>query len=96
MRASLSAHDLFRRALGDNLATTVPALRTHGYDPVRLRDDIEIVLNDDDRVARVHQPMQDPNQFLYIGHVQPDGRLIQHVQRVAGCEVQALQTRPCL
>ncbi|GIT15172.1 MAG: hypothetical protein CM1200mP36_09280 [Gammaproteobacteria bacterium] len=50
MRASLSAHDLFRRALGDNLATTVPALRTHVYDPVRLRDDIEIVLNDDDRV----------------------------------------------
>ena len=40
------------------------------------------MFNQDDRVARVDQPMQYVDQLLHIGHVQTDRGLVEDVQRV--------------
>src|SRR3977135_2117367 len=45
--------DLLGRAFGDDLAAGLPALRAEVNDVVRGLDDVEVVLDDDDRVARV-------------------------------------------
>ena len=47
--------DLLRGALGDHPAAAGAALGTHVDDPVRGLDDVEVVLDDDDRVALVDQ-----------------------------------------
>src|SRR5690606_16084300 len=62
----------------------VPALRAHVDDPVRGLDDVQVVLDDDDRVALVHQPVEDPEQLADVVEVQPGGRLVQHVDGPAG------------
>ena len=49
--------DLLRRAAGDELAAAGAALRAEVDDMVRDLDDVEIVLDDEHRVARVHQPL---------------------------------------
>src|SRR5689334_21935097 len=47
--------DVFRRALGDHFAAAVAALRAEIDDPVGRLDDLEIVLDDYDRIALVDQ-----------------------------------------
>src|SRR3954451_6329307 len=51
--------DLLGSALGDDLATARPTLGAHVDDPVRALDDVEVVLDDNDRVALVDQALQD-------------------------------------
>ena len=50
--------------------------------PVGFGDHVEVVLDDDHGIAAVDQPMQHPNQFVDVGHVQADGGLIEHVERL--------------
>ena len=59
-----------------------PAFRPEVDDPVGLGDHVEIVLDDDDRVAGVDQAVQHAHQLLDVGHVQADGRLVEDVERV--------------
>ena len=47
--------DLLGRARGDDLAAALAALGAQVDDPVGARDDVEVVLDDDDRVALVAQ-----------------------------------------
>ncbi len=53
--------DLLRRALGDHQATARAALRPHVHDPVGGLDHVEVVLDDDDRVALVDQVRRGPS-----------------------------------
>src|SRR5579885_2919858 len=76
--------DLLRRAGGDDLAAAVTAFRTEIDDPIRSLDDVKIVLDDDDGVAVVAQPVQHAEQLLDVVEVQAGGRLIENVERVAG------------
>ena len=71
-----------RRALRDDPAAARAAFGTEVDEPVGFGDHVEVVLDDDDRVAGIDQPMQHANQFLDVGHVQTDGRFVEHVQRV--------------
>jgi hypothetical protein len=48
-----------RTALADDAAAIFAALRTKVDDPVAVADDVEIVLDDDDRVAQVGEPVED-------------------------------------
>ena len=66
----------------DDAPAGVAALRAEVYHPVGLGDDVEVVLDHDDRVAGVDQPVQHARQLLDVGHVQADGRLVEHVERV--------------
>ena len=52
------AHDRFGRALGDDMAAMHPGARPHIDDPVGGADRLLVVLDDDDRVAEVAQPLQ--------------------------------------
>ena len=55
--------DLLRRAFGDDGAAAVTAFRPQIDDPIRGFDHVEIVLDDDDGVALVHQSLQYEQQF---------------------------------
>ena len=42
---------------------------------------VGIVLDDQQRVAQIAQPFQNLNQPVRVARMQPDGRLVQHVER---------------
>ena len=46
-------------------------------------DDVEVVLDDEHRVAGVHQALQNLEQLLHVGEVQTGGGLVEDVERVA-------------
>ena len=50
---------------------------------VRDLDDVEIVLDDEHRVARVHQPLQNLDQLVHVRHVQAGRRLVENIERAA-------------
>ena len=78
------AGDLLGRALGDDPAAAVAALGPEVDDPVGGLDDVEVVLDDEDRVAAVDQAMEDLEQLLDVGEVEPGRRLVEDVQGPAG------------
>ena len=65
----LHAGHLLRRARGHDLAAAGPALRPQVDDMVGPLHDVEIVLHDEHRVARVDQSLQDRQQLPHVGHV---------------------------
>ena len=76
--------DRLRRALGDDPPAAVAALRPEVDDPVGGLDDVEVVLDDEDRVAAVDEPVEDLEQLLDVGEVEAGGRLVEDVERPAG------------
>ena len=74
--------DLFGPTFGDDVAASLSSLRAKIDDPVRCLDDIKIVLHHDERVARVHEFVQDGQEFLNVGEVEAGGRLVQNIQQV--------------
>ena len=51
--------DVFGRAGADDFATCLAAARTHVDYVIGVRDEVEVVFDDNDRRALVHQPLQD-------------------------------------
>ena len=76
--------DLLGRALGDDQAAAGAALGAHVDDPVGGLDDVEVVLDDDDGVARVDQPAQHAEQLADVLEVQAGGRLVEDVDGAPG------------
>ncbi len=68
------------RALGDDVAAMDAGARPHIDEPVGGADRLLVVLDDDDRVAEVAQPLQGREQALVVALVQPDRRLVEHVE----------------
>ena len=60
--------------------TGFAAFRTEIDDPIGFRDDVKIVLDDDDRVTGIHQPVEYAHQLGHIRHVQADSWLVEHIQ----------------
>ncbi len=77
-------HDILRRSLRHDAAAGVAAFGAEVDDPIRLGNDIQVVLDHDDGVAGIDQAVQHGHELLDVGHVQTDGRLVQHVQRMHG------------
>ena len=75
--------DLLGRALGDDPAAAVPALGPEVDDPVRRLDHVEVVLDHEDRVAGVDEPVEDLEQLLDVGEVEAGRRLVEQVERLA-------------
>src|SRR5581483_6327264 len=71
---------LLRRALSNNLAALLPAFRTKIDDPIRVSNHVQIVFDDDDRIAEIGQPMQDFEQLANVVEVQSGGRLVQQIE----------------
>ena len=42
------------------------------------------MLDDDDAVPGIHQPVQHANQLVHIGHVQAHRGLVEHIEGVRG------------
>src|ERR1700682_2240937 len=74
------AHDLLRSSDGDDLTALVPTLWAQVDDVIRGLEDVEVVLDDDHRVAGIDEPVQDVEQPLDVGEVQTGGRLVEDVE----------------
>ena len=68
-----------RRALEHDPAAVVAGARAEVDDPVGVRHDRLVVLDDDDRLAGVDEPVEQAEQLLDVGEVQAGGRLVEHV-----------------
>src|SRR5947209_20628561 len=66
-------------ALEDDPAAVVAGAGTEVDDPIGVRHDREVVLDDDDRLAGVHKPIEQAQQLFDIGQVQAGGRLVKDV-----------------
>ena len=65
-----SRGDLFRRAASDDLSALITCFGTQINDPVCAFNDIEVMLDDEDGVARVHETLKDLEQHTDIVEVQ--------------------------
>ena len=70
---------LLGRASGNDAAAAVAAFRPEVDHPVGGLDDIQIVLDDDHRVSRVAQAVEDVQQQADVVEMQAGGGLIQYV-----------------
>src|SRR5665648_242834 len=66
-------------ALEDDPAAVVAGSGTEVDDPVGVRHDRLVVLDDDDRLAGVDETVEQAEQLLDVGEVQAGGRLVQDV-----------------
>ena len=66
-------------ALEDDPAAVVAGAGAEVDDPVGVRHDRLVVLDDDDRLARVDEPVEQAEQLLDVGEVQTGGRLVEDV-----------------
>ena len=64
------------------LAALLAARRSELHHVVGGADRVGVVLDDEHGVAAVAQAMQQPQQSIHVARVQPDRRLVEHVQRV--------------
>ena len=82
--APLLAHDVFRRAGGDDLAAAVAAFGAEVDDPVGGLDHFEIVLDHHHGVAALDQLVQHFQQLRHVVEMQAGGRLVENIERAAG------------
>ena len=84
------------RAVEDDLAAAFARPRPHVDHTVGREHDLRIVLDDDQRVAGVAQPVHHLHHAVHVARMQPDRRFVEHEQRVherraeRGREVDAL------
>ena len=67
----------------DELATILSTVRPEIDDPVCTFDDVEMVLNDHNRVPLKEQGIKGVQEFGHIVHMQSSGGLIEHEERVS-------------
>src|SRR5487761_1636790 len=67
------------RALEDDPAAVVAGAGAEVDDPVGVRHDRLVVLDDDDRLAGVDEPVEQAEQLLDVGEVEAAGRLVEDV-----------------
>ena len=72
--------DLLGRAVGHHRAAAVAALRAHVQDAVGHLDDVEVVLDHQDRVAGVHELLEHLHELANVLEVQARGGLVQDVE----------------
>lgn len=69
--------DLFRRALRDDVTAFIAGFRAEINDPIGAFDDIQIVLDDDDRVPGVYQALENLEQHTNVIEMQTRGRFVE-------------------
>ena len=80
----LGGDHVFRRALDDDAAALIAGFGAEVDDPVGRLDHVEIVLDDDDRVAQIDQAIEHVEQLADVVEVQAGGRLVEDVDGLAG------------
>src|SRR5690606_1724982 len=91
---------ILRRAHRDDLPARVAGAGAQIDDPVRSQHHVDVVLDDDDRVALVDQATENTDQLAHLGAGQTRGRLVEHVDPPPAppgrrdqlpCDLQALR-----
>ena len=78
--------NLFRRSGSYDVSpVNVAALGSKIDDVIGCFDNLEIMLDDDDSIALIYERMKDLEQSPHVFEVQSRGRLIQDIERLAGC-----------
>ena len=75
--------DFFRRTFGHDFSAAGTTFGTEVNDPVRRFDHIQIMFDDEQRVAGVAQLEQHFEQFRHVVKMQAGRRLVQNVERLA-------------
>ena len=76
----LVALDLRGRPFGDDLAAVQARARPHVDEPVGAAHHLLVVLDDDDGVADVAQPLERPDEARVVALVEADRRLVEDVE----------------
>jgi len=77
------ADDFTRRSPVDELPAGAAAFGPEVDDAIRLRDELEIVLDDDDGVAPIDERLETAHELFDVGEVKPRRGLVEQVQRAA-------------
>ena len=80
----LALHQLFRCSGENDLTAVVSAVRPQIDQIVGCFNHIQIVLDEDDRISRVYQRLQDFNQFMNVCRMKPCCRLVQNIDGLSG------------
>ena len=76
--------DGFGRPLGDDPAAAGAPFGAEVDEPVGGLDDVEVVLDDDDRVSLPLEAVEHVQQLADVVEVEPGGRLVEDVEGLAG------------
>ena len=88
--AALALRHLVRRARDDDLPAGRPALGTYIYNMVGDLDDVEVVFDDDDRIAAVDELVQHLQQQTDVLEMKPRRGFVQDVERAARVALRKL------
>src|SRR5438552_15555086 len=72
--------DFFRRSHRDEFSAVYSALRSEIDHPVGELDHVEIVLDENECVALLEKPVEDPPQLLDVFEVKTCCRLVHHIE----------------
>ena len=72
-------HEFGRGAFKDDAAAIVTGAGAEVDDPVRMGHNGLVVLDDDDGLARLNQPVEQAEQLLDVREVQAGGRLVEDI-----------------
>ncbi len=78
--AALRTQDVLQRPAGHHLPAVLARARPEVHEVVRAPDGGLVMLDDEERVAQVPQPLERVEELFVIPGMQSDGRLIQDVQ----------------
>ena len=71
------SRDRFGRSFDDNSSAGFATFRPQINHPIRFSNQIEVVLNHDDRMTGVNKPLKNIDEPLHVGHVQSNRRFFE-------------------
>jgi len=89
----LTRGDLFRGALGDDAAAAFAAFGTEVDDPVGLFDDVEMMFDDQDGVAKSNETLEDVEELADVVEMQAGSGFVEDVESAAGFGVWRVRER---
>ena len=76
--------DVGRTAFPDQAASIFAAFGAQVEDPIGVADDVEVVLDDDDGVAKVGEAVENFEKFAHVVEVEASGGLVEEIKGAAG------------
>ena len=81
MRVLLNLRDC---PFGDDMASVGTCLRTKLYNPVRVLENLRVVVDENNGVTVIHKVVHHSGQPLYIGGMKADGGFVEDIQDSGG------------
>lgn len=73
-------HDLLRCPFGDELPAPLTPFGSQVNHPISHFHDVRMVFDDQDRVILIDKPLQDIDELMHVGGMQPHGRLVENIE----------------